>query len=418
MMKSLKYRIVLTLAIVTCAASCRTSSNAAEGQKNETKTAPASVQTQLEQAVNAVIAAGTASVAAAKDDQIAVVKAQQSLEAIRLIGQLGDFNTEAQTAKLMDELRESARPSVVEAIVRTQFELRLRMWQQLNAAERAEAVNSFVAGMKKAEVSPVHAEMLTRLANYQDILDDGDQSRLASNAITALLPQFQALDAARGSRSASGASKQFAPRLAGIVRRFDLIGKPMVLEGKLLDGTPFDWNSYRGKVVLVDFHASWCGPCRQEVPNVLKAYEAYHDKGFEVVGVNLDTEPQLAEKYIQETGAKFPTIFSADPAANGWNAPMVTYYGVTGIPRVLLVDKDGKVVSTNARGAKLGQLLEKLMGPPGGAAATQSSREENREAKGKVIQASATEDATEPTDAPAPPKEGDDKIEAAPAVPE
>lgn len=415
MMKSLKYRLVFSVVIVTCATSCRPSSNAAEEQKKGAQADQAPVQARLEQAVNAVIAAGTASVAAAKDDQSAVVKVQQSLEAIRLIGQLGDFNTEAQTAKLMDELRESARPSVVEAIVRTQFELRLRMWQQLNSAERAEAVNSFVAGMKKAEISPVHAEMLTRLANYQDILDDSDQSRLASNAITALMPQFQALDAARGNRSGNGASKQYAPRLAGIVRRFDLIGKPMVLEGKLLDGTPFDWNSYRGKVVLVDFHASWCGPCRQEVPNVLKAYEAYHDKGFEVVGVNLDTEPQLAEKYIQETGAKFPTIFSDDPAANGWNAPMVTYYGVTAIPRVLLVDKDGKVVSTNARGAKLGQLLEKLLGPPGGAAATQSSSDQSRDEKGQVIQASATEEAT---DTPAPPEEGADKVEAAPAVPE
>jgi peroxiredoxin len=100
------------------------------------------------------------------------------------------------------------------------------------------------------------------------------------------------------------------------------------------------------------------------VPNVLANYEAYHGQGFEVVGVNMDTDLKLAQQYIQETGANFPTIFSDDPEANGWNSPLAVKYGVTGIPRVILVDKDGKVVSTMARGPRLGQLLEKLLGPP------------------------------------------------------
>jgi len=311
------------------------------------------VKAQLQQAVEAVVAAAKTSITEAKSDEQAKTKAQQTFSALRAIGQLGDFSTEAQADKLMDELRASGRPAVVDAIVMMQLTNKLGSWPTLSESDRLAAVNSFVDHVKKSRFTAEHATMLSRMSSQ---LEYADQGKLAADTINALLPQIQGSDDEK--------IKKMATRLEGIARRLDLVGKPIELEGKLLDGQVFDWNSYRGKVVLIDFHASWCGPCRMEVPNVLKNYKAYHDKGFEVVGVNMDTDPKLAQKYIDDTGAKFPTIYSEDPKAQGWEAPLAVKYGVNAIPRVILVDKDGNVVSTNARGPKLAKLLEQLLGPP------------------------------------------------------
>ena len=79
-----------------------------------------------------------------------------------------------------------------------------------------------------------------------------------------------------------------AKSLEGTARRLDLVGKPMKIVGKTLDGSEFDWASYKGKVVLVQFWATWCKPCREELPNIIADYEKFHKQGFDVVGISLD----------------------------------------------------------------------------------------------------------------------------------
>ncbi|TKC64068.1 AhpC/TSA family protein [Pedobacter hiemivivus] len=115
-------------------------------------------------------------------------------------------------------------------------------------------------------------------------------------------------------------------------------------------------SSFRGKYVLVDFWASWCGPCRAENPNVLKAYNAYKDKGFTVVGISLDDKAANWKKAIRDD--KMPWTQLSD--LKGWKNEISTSYGIQAIPSNLLIDPSGKIIAKDLRGEMLENKLREL----------------------------------------------------------
>ena len=143
-------------------------------------------------------------------------------------------------------------------------------------------------------------------------------------------------------------------KLKSLQAQADIKTKPLDLKFTSVDGHEVDLANMRGKVVLIDFWATWCGPCVQELPNVLKAYEKLHPKGFEIVGISLDQDKGALEKFVKEKNMTWPQFFDG----KGWKNEISTKYGISSIPAMWLVDKKGMVVSTNARG-KLEELVEK-----------------------------------------------------------
>jgi peroxiredoxin len=122
-------------------------------------------------------------------------------------------------------------------------------------------------------------------------------------------------------------------------------------------GNPVKYSSFKGKYVLVDFWASWCAPCRAENPNVLKAYNAYKDKGFTVIGISLDDKGNNWKKAIRDD--RMPWTQLSD--LKGWKNAVSTDFGINSIPSNLLIDPSGKIVGRDLHGPMLESKLRQLM---------------------------------------------------------
>ena len=124
------------------------------------------------------------------------------------------------------------------------------------------------------------------------------------------------------------------------------------------DGKDVSLSDYRGKIVLLDFWASWCGPCLREVPNVKKVYDKFHAKGFEILSVSLDDKKDNWVNAIEKNDLNWGHVSSL----KGWSCPVAKLYNVSGVPAMLLIDKEGKIVATKLRGDLLMEKVAEQFG--------------------------------------------------------
>ncbi len=163
--------------------------------------------------------------------------------------------------------------------------------------------------------------------------------------------------------------------LEGTLRRAQLPGNEMLVGGTFIDDTEYKAEDYAGKTVLIDFWATWCGPCRGEIPNVKKLYAYYHEKGFEIIGISSDRDVETLKKFIEKEEMPWKQMMR-DKALVADGQTMGSYYGVTGIPTMILIGPDGKVITINARGLALEDALAEIYGPMPKEEATDDADEE------------------------------------------
>ena len=134
--------------------------------------------------------------------------------------------------------------------------------------------------------------------------------------------------------------------------------KPLDLTFIGVDGQPVSLAALRGKVVLIDFWATWCPPCRGEVPNVVAVYQKYHDQGFEVIGISLDENKDALLAFTQQNGMTWPEYFDG----RVWDNQVSSRFHVHLIPTMWLVGRDGMLVTKDGRDDLAGQVA-RLVAP-------------------------------------------------------
>ncbi|MGP8020541.1 MAG: TlpA family protein disulfide reductase [Limisphaerales bacterium] len=143
----------------------------------------------------------------------------------------------------------------------------------------------------------------------------------------------------------SSAPEEYKLWAKGFLNRLDSFGKPVSLQFTAVDGREVDLARLRGRVVLVDFWATGCGPCVAELPRIKAAYDKFHAQGFEIIGVSCDTDKDRLNKFLHEKGLPWPQYFDG----KGFDDKIAQSFGIDGIPHMFLVDKKGLLRFDNVR---------------------------------------------------------------------
>lgn len=173
----------------------------------------------------------------------------------------------------------------------------------------------------------------------------------------------EARDTAAARRLYDEVASSDNPDIAGAAREglalLDLREKPLDLSFTATDGTKVDLADLRGRVVLLDFWATWCPPCVEEAPALVETYRRFKDRGFTIVGISLDQDKPALEKFTKEHGMDWPQFFDGQ----GWDNELAKRFKIQSVPTLWLLDREGRLADASPRG-RLEQAIEAVMARP------------------------------------------------------
>ena len=239
---------------------------------------------------------------------------------------------------------QSAMADLNDLITRVNQKLQQGLNHETNLTDNIKEFDTLLAKYKDAKPSERAQILLMKAKLFAEVLDEPEKALDAYQQIKRDCPGVEITgldDVIQGLDKQIALQKVQRTLVPGVavppINEIDITGKPLQL------------SSYKGKVVLIDFWATWCAPCMGEFPQVQKTYEKYHAKGFDIIGVSLDMDRTKLENFIKEK--KVPWQQFND--GKFWDTKLVPLYGVSALPATFLLGRDGKIVKTNLRGDEL-----------------------------------------------------------------
>ena len=208
--------------------------------------------------------------------------------------------------------------------------------------------------MPPAELAAVATETEGLLARYRN---DARLTPIAYNVALFLAPSEPGRSEALLKKIVQTGDERLSAKAETMIHVVRSQREPLALAFKALDGSAVDLAALRGKVVLLDFWATWCPPCRAATPSIVAAYQQFHDQGFEIVGISLDDDKARLLAYQREHGMTWPQHFDG----GGWNNKYAQRFGIHAIPAMWLVDQKGRIVDIEST-VRLAEKVALLLG--------------------------------------------------------